>query len=120
MTEPPERRVKRHRWLGFINGFASGIGFALFFIVIVALAFGNLAQTQSQVGFVVLAVIAGLSIFLLSLTVEVYHQARLGPATPVVTEPLPAGSKICSKCGSEMKFMPKVGKYYCQNCKSYE
>ncbi len=121
MAEAPVRRIKRHRWIGFINGFTSGIGFALFLIVIfIWLAFSSVPQAASLVGFVIVAIIAGLSIFLVSVSVEVYHQAKLSQPFPVALEQTPAATRLCTKCGAEMKFLPQLGKYYCQNCKSYE
>ncbi len=121
MAEPLERKIKRHRWIGFINGFTSGIGFAIFLIVIfIWLAFSAEPQVATLVGFVILAIIAGLSIFLVSVTVEIYHQAKLSKPDPIASEQAPLTMKLCSKCGAEMKWVPKLGKYYCQNCKSYE
>lgn len=121
MAEAPERRIKRHRWIGFINGFTSGIGFALFLIVIfIWLSFSSVPQAASLVGFVIVAIIAGLSIFLVSVSVEVYHQAKLGQHVPLVFEQTPAATRLCTKCGAEMKYLSQLGKYYCQNCKSYE
>ena len=121
MADAPERRIKRHRWIGFINGFTSGIGFALFLIVIfIWLAFSSVPQAASLVGFVIVAIIAGLSIFLVSVSVEVYHQAKLSQPIPLVMEQAPATAKLCTKCGAEMKFLSQLGKYYCQSCKSYD
>ncbi len=121
VAEPLERKIKRHRWVGFINGFTSGIGFAIFLIVIfIWLAFSSEPQVASLVGFVILSIIAGLSIFIVSVTVEIYHQAKLGQPVSVTVDQPPLASKLCSKCGAEMKWVPKIGKYYCQNCKSYE
>jgi tetrahydromethanopterin S-methyltransferase subunit D len=121
VAEPPERKIKRHRWVGFINGFTGGIGFAIFLIVIfIWLAFSSEPQVASLVAFVILAIIAGLSIFLVSVTVEIYHQAKLGQPVNAALEQPPVLTKLCSKCGAEMKWIPKIGKYYCQNCKSYE
>ncbi len=121
MAEPLEGKIKRHRWIGFINGFTSGIGFAIFLIVIfIWLAFSSEPQLATLVGFVILAIIAGLSIFLVSVTVEIYHQAKLSKPDPIAPEQPPLTMKLCSKCGAEMKWVPMTGKYYCQNCKSYE
>ncbi len=120
VNELPAKKVKRSRWLAFINGFSSGIGFAIFLIVIMVwLSVSNTQQASSLVGFVILAIIVGLSIFLISLTAEIYHQARIGPSIPIIEE-APPQSKMCSKCGAEMRYVPKLRKHYCDNCKSYE
>ncbi len=121
MAEPPELRIRRNRWFGFVNGFSSGIGFGIFLMVIVVwFAFSTSAQGANMVGFVILALIAGLSIFLVSLSVEFSHQAKLGQLRPSAVVELPDVRKLCSKCGSEMRFVPQHRKYYCANCKSYE
>lgn len=120
MAAPQERSVKRNRWHGFVNGFSSGIGFTIFLVVIIIwLTRENTPQATDIIGWVILAIIAGLSIFLLSLTVEIHTQARIGPPLPVMEE-IPPANKLCPRCGSEMKYVSQHRKFYCQNCKVYE